>query len=134
MQVSLRHAFFCLWPDPKTGVGGIQSALSQGPVIPFLAHMSLRCWLKAKGDRLLGQSHGATRERLSCLPRVAVALVGEVDTSRVGLVGMSLGVKRPVSVTREGDARISVKTCYWDYFSGEETGHLGRVCRQGASV
>ena len=68
------------------------------------------------------------------LPRVAVALVGEVDTSRVGLVGMSLGVKWPVLVTREGDARVSVKICYWDYFLGEETGHLGRVCRQGASV
>ena len=86
------------------------------------------------GDRHRGQCHGATRRSRRALPRVAVTLVREVATDGVGLVGMSLGVKWPVLVTREGDARVSVKICYWDYFLGEETGHLGRVCRQGASV
>ena len=31
---------------------------------------------------------------------------------------MALGVKWPVLVTHEGDARVSVKTCYWDFFFG----------------
>ena len=62
------------------------------------------------------EPHGRCRR---ALPRVAVTLVREVATDGVGLVGMSLGVKWPVLVTHEGDARVSVKTCYWDYFSGE---------------
>ena len=68
------------------------------------------------------EPHGRRRR---ALPRVAVTLVREVATDGVGLVGMSLGVKWPVLVTREGDARVSVKIWYWDYFLGGRDWSLG---------
>ena len=70
------------------------------------------------GDRHRGQSPGPHGGTAASPAGGRGAVRGWFLPAALGSVGMALGVKWPELVTHEGDARVSVKTCYWDFFFG----------------